>query len=106
MRSPSSRAKSNAGRKLTAGKRQFVAAHPERHDAGCLQLRRPPRHLHRGLRAELPRRIKNPRGSQPAERYALRHIANRYEIRFHVLHAAKHHADGNGDFGIDDVLPD
>ena len=37
--------------------------------------------------------------------HALRCFADRGEIRFDVLHAAQHHADRNGDFRIDDVLP-
>ncbi len=44
------------------------------------------------------------RGTKPAEGDDLRRLANGREIRFHILHAAQHHADGNRDFGVDHVL--
>jgi hypothetical protein len=70
-----------------------------------LELHSRARYLHRRVGAKLASRIENPSGSQPAERNALSRLANRGEIRFHVLHAAKHHAHRNRDLRVDHVLP-
>ena len=46
------------------------------------------------------------RGAQAAQTERFRGLANGGEIRLHILHAAQHHAGGNGDLRVDDVLPD
>ena len=105
MRRPSRRAKSNDGAKIDRGISQLVAAHAERYDAQGLQLGRPAGDFHGRIGTELAGGIEDQGGPQAAERHGLRDFADGGEIGFQILHAAEHDARGNGDFGIDDVLP-
>ena len=70
-----------------------------------MQLGGAARHLHGGIGAELPRGIHNPAGAKAPEKDAFGGFADSCEIRLHILHAPEHHAGGNRDFSVIDVLP-
>ena len=92
------------GAEIHGGEREFVAAHAESDHAGFMELAGPARHFLGGIGAELAGGIENPCGAETVEGDDLRGLADGGEIRFHVLHAAQHHAGGDGDFGVDHVL--
>ena len=92
------------GAEIHGGQRKLVAAHAEGDDAGTVKLGGPAGHFLGRVGAELAGGVENPGGAQAVEGDDLRRFANGGEIGFDILHAAQHHARGNGDFGVDDIL--
>ena len=82
----------------------FIAAHAEGDHAQRLEFRRPAGCFHRGVRSKLTHAIKNQSGAQMTVENAIERLANRGDIRFHILHAPQHHSDRNGELCVNHFL--
>lgn len=91
--------------KVGRWKRLFVAAEAESDDSGGFHLRGEARDFHGFFRTELAYRVQDPVNAQIGIFLVTSDgVENDGEIRFDILLAKEHHADGEGDFSVDAVF--
>src|SRR5258708_37267049 len=90
--------------KFVGGHAEFGAAHAEGDDGFAGALLRRFENAGGGLGAELADGVKDIVDAQTAVFERFCGTKNRFEVGFGALLAQKHHTNGDGYFGVDDVL--